>query len=86
MYHLYTTHTITAAIITTIQLSLWTENSADVIVYGEGNFDWEVLKQLCDMFGLFSYVSKLDPFLCIHVFLFLCRIVVIIATVIACIV
>jgi len=32
------------------------ENSADGIVSGERNFDWEVLKQLCDIFGLFLYV------------------------------
>jgi len=47
-----------------------TENSADGIVSGERNLDWEVLKQLCDIFGLFSHISKLGPFLCILVFLF----------------
>ena len=49
-----------------------TENSTDGIVSGERNFVWEVLKHLCDIFVLFSYVSKFGPFLCVLVFLFSC--------------
>jgi hypothetical protein len=48
------------------------ENSTDGIVRGEQNFDWKVLEQRCDIFGLFSYISKLGPFLCVLVFLFSC--------------